>query len=76
MKAKEFRVTSTVNSIYPQDAAEFINKTVMESIGITAFSPKEEEYIFSTLENEINSCDPDIIPFLKIEVEEVEFEDE
>lgn len=77
MKAKETRVIASKNTmLYEREAADSINKAVMESIGATAFNADDEYVIVKRFEEEIAECDPDIAKSLKIVIEEVELEDE
>lgn len=49
-----------INDKYVTDAAEYINKGIMEAIGATAFTEKDKDNIVSHFERELESCEPSI----------------
>ena len=42
------------------DAAEYINKGIMEAIGSTAFTERDKDNIVEHFERELESCEPHI----------------
>lgn len=80
MKCKNFFVTAKQdqNYSYVRDAAEHINVEAMGAIGTTAFNADDEYSIIKFLENEIESCIPEIRDALEIQFyyEELEDDDE
>lgn len=55
-----------INDKYIVEAAEHINKRIMESIGATAFTEKDKDNIVSHFKRELESCSPDIRDNLRI----------
>jgi len=49
-----------INNKYVAEAAEHINKVIMETIGTTAFTEKDKDNIVSHFERELESCEPSI----------------
>lgn len=62
-----------INDKYVAEAAEHINKRIMESIGTTAFTEKDKDNIVSHFERELESCSLDIRDNLRIWVVPVEY---
>lgn len=64
-----------INDKYVADAAEHINKFIMEAIGATAFTEKDKDNIISHFERELESCDPNIRDNLGLWVIPAEYSD-
>lgn len=56
------------------DAAEYINKRIMEAIGSTAFTERDKDNIVAHFERELESCEPHIRDNLGLWVMPVEYE--
>lgn len=62
-----------INDKYVVEAAEHINKRIMESIGATAFTEKDKDNIVSHFKRELESCEPNIRDNLGLWVVPVEY---
>lgn len=62
-----------INDKYIAEAAEHINKVIMEAIGTTAFTEKDRDNIVSHFERELESCEPNIRDNLRILVVPAEY---
>ena len=63
-----------INDKYAVEAAEDINKRIMESIGSTAFTERDKDNIVAHFERELESCEPHIRDNLGLWVVPVEYD--
>lgn len=76
MKVFDITVIATSASSYVRDAAAAVNEEISAAGYATALNQREIESYVRFAEERISECDADFQNEMKIEVNEVEYEDE